>query len=397
MTGRGRFPHRAVSLLGLLTIVGYGSWYYSFGVLLEPILDDTGWSERWLVSSFSATGLAGAFAAPLAGKLIDRQRFRPVLAVAGVLSGVGLFVATTTDSLAVFVVGTGVGGASLSAFAFYHVTQTLAVRYAPDASARSVGVLTLWGAFASTVYLPLTAFLIEAGDWRSAMRVLAVIVGVFLVVTSIVLPKPPLHDHADRPGRGLAFLNDPLVRRHAIASFAIGVSVGIVLVYQVTIMTAAGLSLTTAAWLAGARGTAQFVGRLPVIWLVERVGSARGLQLSYAAIGAGLVFLAFSGNPVIGFGYVLISGVGIGAVSPIQGIHAGAIFPPNRLGQGMGTITLVFGAAMALGPTAIAFVSDGSVRWLAPIVAIAAATVAVVTVGNPSPRAEAVSDPIAEA
>ena len=67
-----RFPWAPVSLLGLLTIVGYGSWYYAFGVLLEPILDDTGWSERWLVSSFSTTGLVGASRAPLTPPAMPR-------------------------------------------------------------------------------------------------------------------------------------------------------------------------------------------------------------------------------------------------------------------------------------------------------------------------------------
>ena len=85
MTTAGRLPWGPVSLLGVLTIVGYGSWYYAFGVLLEPILVDTGWSEEWLVAAFSATGLVGAAAAPLAGRMIDRQRFRPALALTGVV------------------------------------------------------------------------------------------------------------------------------------------------------------------------------------------------------------------------------------------------------------------------------------------------------------------------
>ena len=276
MTSTRAVPWGAVTLLGLLTIVGYGSWYYAFGVLLEPILVDTGWSEEWLVASFSATGLVGAIASPIAGRMIDRQRFRPALGVTGLVAAAGLSIASTTDSLAVFVVATGVGGAMLAAFAFYHVTQTLAVRYAPTNSARSVGVLTLFGAFASTIYLPLTAILVESGDWRLAMRVLALIAGLFLVLASVILPAPPLTESTG-PGRGLAFLRDPAVRRYGIASFGIGLAVGIILVYQVTIMTAAGLSLTTAAWLAGARGTTQFLGRLPVIWLAERFGSTRSL------------------------------------------------------------------------------------------------------------------------
>lgn len=377
MTETDRFPWGAVSLLGILTIVGYGSWYYSFGVLLEPILTDTGWSEEWLVAAFSATGLVGAFAAPIAGRMIDRQQFRPVLAITGLVAATGFVVASTTDSLVVFVLSTGVGGAMLAAFAFYHVTQTLAVRYAPSASARSVSVLTWWGAFASTIYLPFTASLVESGDWRSAMRVLAVIAGLYLVGAAFVLPAPPLTASQERT-RGLGFLAAPAVRRYAVASFGIGVAVGIVLVYQVTIMTSAGLSLTAAAWLAGARGTTQFIGRLPVIWLAERIGSRCSLQLAFAAIGIGCGFLALATSPAVGMVYVVIGGFGIGATSPLQGIHASTIFPPDRLGQGMGTMTLVFGVAMALGPTAVALVAEGdTIRWLGPSVAVAGSLLAV--------------------
>lgn len=377
MTTAGRLPWGPVSLLGVLTIVGYGSWYYAFGVLLEPILVDTGWSEEWLVAAFSATGLVGAAAAPLAGRMIDRQRFRPALALTGVVAAGGLLVASATESLAVFVVSSGIAGAMLAAFAFYHVTQTLAVRYAPTASARSVSVLTWFGAFASTIYLPFTAYLIEASDWRSTVRVLAVIAGIYLVAAAVVLPAPPLTEAQDRT-RGLAFLAVPAVRRYAVASFGIGIAVGIVLVYQVTIMTSAGLSLTTAAWLAGARGTTQFVGRLPVIWLAEKVGSTRSLQLAFAAIGVGCGFLAFAANPIVGAVYVVVGGIGIGATSPLQGIHAARIFPADRLGQGMGAITLVFGAAMAIGPTAVALVADDdAVRWLGPAIAVVAAAIAV--------------------
>lgn len=392
MTTAGRLPWGPVSLLGVLTIVGYGSWYYAFGVLLEPILVDTGWSEEWLVAAFSATGLVGAAAAPLAGRMIDRQRFRPALALTGVVAAGGLLVASATESLAVFVVSSGIAGAMLAAFAFYHVTQTLAVRYAPTASARSVSVLTWFGAFASTIYLPFTAYLIEASDWRSTVRVLAVIAGIYLVAAAVVLPAPPLTEAQDRT-RGLAFLAVPAVRRYAVASFGIGIAVGIVLVYQVTIMTSAGLSLTTAAWLAGARGTTQFVGRLPVIWLAEKVGSTRSLQLAFAAIGVGCGFLAFAANPIFGAVYVVVGGIGIGATSPLQGIHAARIFPADRLGQGMGTITLVFGAAMAIGPTTVALLADDdAVRWLGPVLAVVAAAIAVLALTQGSSRSLPVPD-----
>ena len=45
MPAKPRIDHVSIGLLGILTICAYGSWYYSFGVLLDPIRLDTGWRE----------------------------------------------------------------------------------------------------------------------------------------------------------------------------------------------------------------------------------------------------------------------------------------------------------------------------------------------------------------
>ena len=374
-----RFPWVPVSLLGWLTIVAYGTWHYAFGVLLEPIITDTGWSEGWLVASFSAGTLLGSFGAPIAGRLIDRHLMRAVLGATGVgASGLLLF-ASTVDEIALFAPATAVGGASLSAFAFYHVTQTLAVRLAPGEGPRAVGLVTLVGAFSSTIYLPLTAYLVDEHGWRVAMRSHASVALVFLVFTAVALPRPPAGT-GPVPMRGPSgLMSTAHGRRYAVASVGVGVTTGVVLVYQVPVMLAAGLSLSTAAWLAGARGVMQFVGRLPVVWLVGRLGSGRSLQLAFGLLAIGVGVLAFATNPVIGFGYVLIGGFGIGATSPLQGIHSTTVFAPERLGQGMGTISLIFGMSAAVGPLVVSVLNEfASVRWTAPAVGSAAAAIAVV-------------------
>ena len=57
-------------MLGWLTIVAYGSWYYGFGVLIDAIRRDEGWSIAALGTVFGATILInGVGAAPkTAGK-----------------------------------------------------------------------------------------------------------------------------------------------------------------------------------------------------------------------------------------------------------------------------------------------------------------------------------------
>ena len=382
------FPWVPVSLLGWVTIVAYGTWYYAFGVLLEPIISDTGWSEGWLVGSFSTSALLGALLAPQAGRLIDRHLMRLVLGVTGAVTAGCFLVASTVESLALFVVLCGVGGAALTAFAFYHVTQTLAVRLAPGSGPRAVGLVTLIGAFSSTIYLPLTAFLVQETDWRGTMRVLALVAGVFLLFAALALPRPP---DAGGPGpvRGPSgLLSTAAGRRYAVASIGAGTGAGVILVYQVPIMLAAGLSLSTAAWLAGARGVMQFVGRLPVVRMVDRLGSARSLQFAFLMIVIGYAILAFATHPLIGLGYVIFGGFGIGATSPLQGIHNTTVFAAERLGQGMGTISLLFGMSAAAGPLMVALLNDvASVRWTAPLIGGVTTLAAVIALHDPKPEA----------
>jgi predicted MFS family arabinose efflux permease len=353
-----RFPLGAVSLLGLATIAAYGAWYYAFGVLLDPLLADTGWPEGAVSATFAVSAAAGGLGALPAGRLLDRAGARPVLLLAAGTSLVALCIASVAASPVVFAVSGGLGGAALAAFGFYHVTQTTAVRVAPDRAARAISLVTIYGAFSSTIYLPLAAFLVARTDWRTTLRLLAVTTAVVLAVAALVVRE------RERPGRvartagvGVAF-GRAEVRRYVVATALVGVAVGVVLVYQVPIMTSAGLPIGTAAWLAGARGAAQLLGRVPLPWVVARLGPRSSLRLAFAAITAGIVALSASGQVAFGIVYVVLAGIGVGATSPLQGIYANELFDRPVLGTAMGGVTMVFGLAMAVGPLVVGVLSE---------------------------------------
>ena len=45
---------RPVVGLGLVTLAAYGGWFYGFGVLVQPIADDTGWTVGMLGAAYAA-------------------------------------------------------------------------------------------------------------------------------------------------------------------------------------------------------------------------------------------------------------------------------------------------------------------------------------------------------
>lgn len=383
--GRQPFPWGRISLLGVATIVAYGSWYYAFGVLLDPIVADTGWTQSWVVAAFGASGIAGSLAAPYGGRAIDRFSPRLLFVVTGITATAAFSTASVTDSLVVFAVATSIGGAVLAGFSFYHVAQTVAIRAAPLDVARAVGLVTLFGAFASTIYLPLTAWLVTTYDWRVALRVLAVLTGVVLVIVGVFTDGGVNRSGPTVRVRWRNMLDTSPKRRYAAASAAIGVATGIILVYQVPLMTDAGLTLTTAAWLAGLRGTTQFLGRLPVTQLAQWLGTNRALQTAFGAITVGAGLLGVATSPAIGMAYVVVAGFGIGATSPLQGIYGTELFDPKKLGHGMGIITMIFGLSTAISPAAVSVLNDmAASRWWAVGIAVMAGGIATVALRPPN-------------
>lgn len=346
------YPRLQVGLLGILTIAAYGCWNYAFGVLLDPVIEDTGWSEQFLTQVFGGSVLLGGVGSIFGGWLLDRLGSRTVFMTGAVVALATFLTAASTTSQAVFAVAAAVGGGVVAALGFYHVTQTVAVRISPRASTKAIAVVTVWGAFSSFIYLPASAWLVENHGWRPAMVVLSVSAAAAFLVAALAMStrtkSMPRSLHLMSELR--AALRTPAARSFLVSQGIVGVVMGIVSAYQVPAMTAAGLSLSTASFWAGFRGLSQLLGRLPLMPMVERFGVVRSMRISYAAMAVGAVALAFAGTPLLAAIYAIVAGFGIGAISPLIGIHSRDVFGADSLGTAMGAVSLVFQVVGAVGP-----------------------------------------------
>ena len=94
--------------------------------------------------------------------------------------------------------------------------------------------------------------------------------------------------------------------------------------------------------------------------LVRRLGVARTLRLAYVAIAVGSISLAFAGSQLLAAVYAILAGFGIGAVSPLVGMHSKNIFGSASLGTAMGLVSLAFQLAGALGPLMAATIAEST-------------------------------------
>ncbi|MDH4280123.1 MAG: MFS transporter [Acidimicrobiia bacterium] len=374
--------------LGLYTITAYGTWAYAFGVLIEPISTETGWSTSFLGSVYGVAMLLTGLSAFGSGRLLDR--FGPMVPLglhAVVASGLMLAAVSVERRWLfglLFASGAGLSGAT----GFYAMTTVIAARSRPDRPERAIAVLTLIGAFCSPIYLPLTAWLLTVWDWRTVARalVLAGVVGAAQAAAITARVRLAPEDEMGGPVRPSARSLDavkravvkPEVRRALIVYFLAGAAAGSMWVYQVPMMVGAGLGIGLAGTLAGFRGFCQIFGRMGLTGAVERHGSARLLQAAYLATAAGgiaLLIASIAGADstalvvVLSLVFALFAGTGFGASSPLQAIHARLHFDPGDLGLLMGLQGAVLGLAGAAGPIAGAFLRDATGTWT-PTIAV---------------------------
>ncbi len=388
MTSSRTFPTGRIAVLGLATIGAYGAWFYAFGVLLDPIIDDTGWSEATLAATYGASLLLGGVAGLGGGWLLDRFGSRFVFSAGAIVSLGAWVVAANAQSVVVFALAGAIGGGSLGALAFYHVTQTVAVRITPADPNRAIAVLTIWGAFASVISIPATAWLEAQFGWRVALVVLGTVAAATLGMAAVSVPSPGAIGSGLRPivDSLRVSLANSYVRRFFVAQAFAGMAASVIIVYQVPAMTSAGLSIGLASTIAGFRGFAQLGGRLPLTPMVAALGVGRSMQLAYATLVVGSLFLAVSGSLLPAILFAVFAGFGVGALSALVGMYAAEVFEPGSLGTAMGLTSLVFGMVGSIGPVVAGRIAEASGSRVWPVLGAGVLSLAAGVAIKPVPK-----------
>jgi len=345
----------AVGALGFVTIAAYGVAYYSYGVLIDPIGASTGWPSPALGAIFSGVLVIGGAGGLAGGRLVDRLGTRPAFLVAGTFGAGMVALASYQHDLLPFALLYPTGCGAIAALGFYHVTQPAAIRVATGAPERAVVWLTILGAFASPIFLPLTAALVDAIGWRQTIRVLAAIAAAVFLTTAALGRAQKADDHAalrtaSVPDALRGAWSAPGFRRWVLASLISGAAVDVILVYQVPVMIAAGLPIGVASTIGGIRGFAQLGGRVPLSPMLRRLGARRTILLSLLAGSIGTMFLLVGGHVAPAIAYSILAGASIGAMYTLQGIYTNELVGRDNLSLLMGAQQAVFAVGAAAGP-----------------------------------------------
>lgn len=169
-----RHDARLVGWLSLAQLITWGSVFYTFALLMEPLERELGMSRAQSSLAFSLALLAEGLLAYPIGRWIDRGHERIVMTAGSLLVGICLLLHSSVSTLLGFyAVWLGLGAAL--AATLYPPAFAVVTRRFPNDFRRAIISMTFLGGLASTVFIPLSAWLIHGLGWRHALWVLAAI------------------------------------------------------------------------------------------------------------------------------------------------------------------------------------------------------------------------------
>jgi len=323
-----------------------------------------GWTRTSLYGAASVGLLLAAVASFPIGRAIDRGRGRLIMTGGSVLAGLLLLAWSQVGDLVGLYAIVGLLGALQAATLYEPAFAVIARKFGAARARGAITALTLWGGFASTVFIPLIQLLIDASGWRGAL----VTLGVINLVVCAGLYSAVIHPDADliqadampNPGHPppqhvWTAMRSPVFWTLALTFAAHAGAFTAFTFHLYPLLLERGFDPPAIVAAMALIGPAQVGGRIAVTMLaakasMRRIGSVVvvGFPLGFAA----LVFLPPS------YGLILIVTVLYGAANGILAIVRGAAVPEmltrNSYGAVMGAMNVPATIARALPPVGAA-------------------------------------------
>ena len=325
MTAMRAADRRFVGWLSLAQLVSWGSVFYGFSLLLEPVEAALGLSRSESSLAFSLAMLAeGALAYPV-GRWIDRGHERAVMTGGSLLIAACLALHTQITAPWQFhalwlCLGLGM------ACTLYTPVFAVVTRRFPEDFRRAIITLTFLGGLASTVFIPLIAALMSQWGWRGALWVLAAL---HLMLCA------PLHWRLLRgapraaPGAAASATERGSLRQHLrSAPFLLIGSFSVLMMavtaalppHMVSLLRESGLPAGWAIALPASIGVIQVLGRMLLFFFEHRLDLHRANRMIPCLIPLGLAaLLAARGHMVPALLFVLLYGMGNGMLTIVKG------------------------------------------------------------------------------
>ena len=359
---------------GLLGCVAIGAMF-SLPVFLLPITRDTGWSMTGVSSAMTIGFLAMALTSMLWGTLSDRLGPLPVVLTGSIVLAASLVLASFAPSLVAFqfIFGLMVGGAIAAIFAPMMATVT---GWFDTHRSLAVSLVSAGMGMAPMTMSPLAAWLISNHDWRTSLRILAVVVAALMIPASLFVRRAPaLESEYAAPGANGApqqamslaqALRSPQFIILLLTNFFCCATHSGPIIHTVSYAISCGIPMIAAVTIYSMEGLAGMGGRIAFGLLGDRLGARPVLVSGLLLQAFGALAYVFVRELAAFYAVAAVFGFIYAGTMPLYAAIARENFPLKMMGTVIGGTAMAGSLGMATGPLAGGLIYDtfASYAWL---------------------------------
>ena len=172
---------------GIILTLSLGT-RHSFGLYLQPMTSDLGWSRQTFAIALAVQNLVYGLATPFAGIIADKYGAARALVGGTLLYGLGLVLMAFSGTGWEFSLSAGLlVGAGLSCSGFSIVFGVVGRAFPPEKRTLALGIVGSAGSFGQFVMLPYGQILINHIGWHNALLICAATIMLILPLSAALV------------------------------------------------------------------------------------------------------------------------------------------------------------------------------------------------------------------
>lgn len=402
------------------TVIGFS--FFAFGAFFAPLEAEFGWTRGQISSAVSLSFLAGGTLSFFVGRLVDRIGPRAVIAFGGiVLSGALMFFSLISQFwqllLVLFLMSVGRVTSTNPAL---NVTMA---NWFVRRRGLAFGLSRIGLSVGSLVAVPVTAAVITAFGWRTAVQMSAALTLLIVVPLAVlVLRRRPADlglqpDGDPRASSASGSVSPPAaatqgapfreaIRTRAFWAIALAMvcyffGTDALNLHLVPFLTGRGMDYQAAAAVAGAIPATYMVGGLLAGALADRWSPRPVLAVAFVMTALSMVGLWAVGGSDMVWLVVPVFGVAAGGVISVHASFVADLFGLRAYGAILGAIFLVMTVGTVLGPMTAGLLFDRTGSYDVPFLLFVLVELiggGVILLGrSPRPALAPVAEPVSDA
>ncbi|MBI4305620.1 MAG: MFS transporter [Chloroflexi bacterium] len=364
--------HAVAAVAFISTGLSVGMTSYGFGVFVEPLAREFGWSRAQINAGFSI-GFVAAVSAPLYGALIDRFGARPVMFVSLLLMASGFLIRTGMTQLWHWYAVSGLVSLGSAGAALLPAGKLVGTWF-PRTRGRMMGTVASGSNLGGAIIVPAATWIVAASGWRMAYAAFGLaLIGVAVAVAIVVRDRPgresaePTRKTAENDKSGGLTLRDA-VRTPLFYFLAVGLTASafthpLILTQLMPHLINEGLTATTAAWVLTVSSVVALSSKIIMGWLSERITARNATVVCLVIVSAGIGMFIAAGSTWLVWPAVLVFGLGLGGFGALRTLVVAESFGMRAFGGIMGVFTFLTVVPIVSGPLLAGFTFDATQHY----------------------------------